>query len=659
MNAIARMNSPIAYRPEIDGLRAIAVLSVLMFHLDPRWAPGGFIGVDVFFVISGFLISSIIIRTHARGGFSFRDFYLRRIRRIAPAYFVVVLASLLAGSLLMLPSDLRQLAASAGWSAISLPNVYFWQHLDTSYFAADSRQFPLLHLWSLGVEEQFYLLWPMLLLAGLRWIPRKTLPWLMALLIAASFAYAQQQSLIDTAFAYYMLPTRAGELAIGGLLAVVPSVREAHRGGHPAHEILALLGLALIIGSIAMIDGTTRFPGWNALPGCIGVALIIVADSQRRCLMLAPLRSRLFVRIGLISYSLYLWHWPLLAFLRYLSIPLDPLELIAIASLVFALAFLSYWLVERNTRHLKASAPTQVLLLAIIPVVTIISSSMLIERQADHIVALRGLSNADLSKKRILAQTAPAYEFPYNCQLSVFDANVLERPQCVHGKPVDASPDILLWGDSHAAHYIGVLGTIADANQLRIRNASLSTCPPVWGRDSYGVGAYRASCTRFRNLIQESISPYHTVILGAQWSVHRRRSHFDQDLRKTLAALTSTGKQVILLAEVPRFPDYDRDCEVRQVGHQLVDCEAVATRRDNSNPPPENRFLQQLATEFPDVHVLDIHDLLCRRGDCSAYLDGNPVYFDSNHLSMEGSWQVGARLRNSHVPLPPPLQRHH
>lgn len=650
------MTSNHTYRPEIDGLRAIAVLAVLVFHLNPDWAPGGFVGVDVFFVISGFLITSIIVRTQAESRFSFADFYLRRIRRIAPAYFVVVLASLAAGCLLMLPADLKQLAASAGWSAVSLPNVYFWLHLDTGYFATDSNQFPLLHLWSLGVEEQFYLVWPLMLLAGLRWVPRQFQQGLLVLLIAASFTYAHQQALADPSFAYYMLPTRAGELALGGLLATLRPVRDATRSQHPLFEAVALLGLLLIIGSIALLDGNTRFPGWYALPACAGAALIILADSQRHCLLLAPLRSSLLVGIGLISYSLYLWHWPILAFLRYLSVPLHGWTMAGVIALIFVLASLSYWFVERSTRHLRISRFATVMLLAAVPIGIILGLSSLIDRQAERIASMRGQSSAALASKRIATQTAPAYEFKYNCQLPAFDGKVLERPQCVHGRPTTAAPDTLLWGDSHAAHYIGVIASIADANNFRVRNASLSTCPPVWGGDTYGTGVYQSSCTQFRELIQHNIGQYRTVILSSAWSSHLPRGNFRQDMRRTVAALTSSGKQVVLMAEAPAFPSYDRNCEMRQLGRRMVDCKATATRRDSPNPAPSTVFLQELAREYPHTYVLDIHDLLCQKGTCSAYLNGKPVYFDPAHLSMEGSWQVGARLVAKGTPLPPPLR---
>lgn len=649
------MHSTVSYRPEIDGLRAVAVLSVLLFHLDPRLAPGGFIGVDVFFVLSGFLITSIIIGKQLNGAFSFSDFYLRRVRRIAPTYFAVVLCTLLAGCLLMLPDDARELSKAALWSAFSLPNVHTWLYLDTGYFAADSRQIPLLHLWSLGVEEQFYLIWPLLLIFGIRWLGLKVLPWLLGLLLAASFSLAQQQTLVDPAFAYYMLPSRAGELAIGGLLAFLPSVRQPKHHDDRHAEAIALLGLTLILASLVLLDGNSRFPGWLALPACLGTALVIVADSRKRCLVLAPLRSRLMVGIGLISYSLYLWHWPVLALLRYLSVSFTAINMVLFTAVIFSLALLSYWMIERKTRHLTIARHWQVMVLLILPLVVVSSLAWFIQRHTEQIAQIRGHSAAALSEIQLLAQTAPAYEFTYNCQLSTFDATVLERPACVHGSTDNAPVDVLLWGDSHAAHHIGVVAALAQSSHFRVRNASLSTCPPVFGRQDYGNGIYQPHCTQFRELVAGNLGTYRTVILGANWSVHLQHPHFEQDFRNTLSTLTQAGKQVVLLAQVPGFPAYERQCEIRHSTDRQGNCQAAATRPDNSSADLSRPYLQSLANVYPGVYLLDIHDVICQAGVCSAYLDGKPVYFDSNHLSMEGSWQVGRRFLQSSPVLPPPL----
>ena len=648
------MSQSLAYRPEIDGLRAVAVMAVLLFHLDPAWLPGGFAGVDVFLVISGFLITSIIVRQQTAGHFRPADFYLHRIRRIAPVYFVVTAATLLAGCLLMLPLDLQELARSAGWSTLSLPNVYFWRHLDTGYFAADSRQQPLLHLWSLGVEEQFYLLWPLVLILCLRRVPAAWLPWLLLLPVAASFAHAQHQTRLSPSWAYYMLPARAGELGIGCLLALWPAVREGRRVGHRLlAEMLAVCGLILILCSLFLLGRGQSFPGWNALPACLGAALVIIADSHHRCSVLALLRSRPLVWIGLVSYSLYLWHWPVLAFLRYLSVPLDTLRLFAVAAGLLILAGLSHRWIETPARRLHWPPLRQVWLLWALPCLILLAAAWLIQRHPERVARTLPVNAIEAEQARLQSQTAPAYEFPDNCQQSTFDPAILSRPACVHGLPEGAPADILLWGDSHAAHYIGVLGSIARHNHLRIRNASLSTCPPVFStRTDYGTGTYQDGCTQFRALIEKSLAPYRTVVIGASWTAYRRHPHFETDFQRTLDQLEAAGKQVVLLAEVPRQPAYDRQCAIRQLHLQQVDCRAVATVPER----PSDDGLHDLLAQRPHLSVLDVRQQLCQEGVCSAWLDDQPVYFDTGHLSLPGSWQIGARLLSTKQPLPAPLQ---
>lgn len=651
------MTQHLHYRPEVDGLRAIAVIAVLLFHFDPRLAPGGFTGVDIFFVISGFLITSIIVKSHARGSFSFLDFYLRRIRRIAPAYLTVVLATLVAGCVLMQPEDLAHLGKSAFWSVLASPNIFFWLNLDTSYFAADSRQLPLLHLWSLGVEEQFYLLWPMLLVACLRFLSGRLLWACMAVAVISSFAYAHHVSVVDPAFSYYMLPTRAGELGIGAALALLPGAREPRKDSGGLYEIVALTGLGLMACSIFVLDGTTRFPGWNALPACLGAALVILADSRRRCLSLAPLRWKPVVAVGLISYSLYLWHWPILAFARYLAIQLDARTATALLGLIFAAAIFSYRFVERPARSFRAPGRRIALQLFFAPAVILLGLSTLLMTQAGRISQLAGKPGLEQAEQRLLARTAPAYEFAYNCQLEQFDPTVLERPQCLHGSVASEGADVLLWGDSHAAHYIGILASIVETNGLGMRNASLSTCPPVWSeRTDYGMQAYQPACTQFRALIEAGAAPYPVIAIGAQWSVHARNKSFWSDFEATLDALLADGKQVVLLAEVPTFPGYDRHCEVRNLRHDFVDCIASMTRPD-SGTVPANAHLQSLAGSRTGVEVFDIHDMVCRGSACSPHIDGKQVYFDPSHLSMEGSWDLGRRLAGSGIGIPVALTR--
>jgi peptidoglycan/LPS O-acetylase OafA/YrhL len=302
------------FRPDIEGLRAVAVLFVIANHLG--WLGGGFVGVDIFFVISGFLISRIIFTQLDQQAFSLLDFYRRRVQRIAPAMFVVVAATLATAYWVMLPRDSTDVARSSVFSVGSLANVYFWLYPKEGYFDADTRQLPLLHLWSLGVEEQFYLAWPLVLVAtGRAW---KSTAFLAGAALAAAVSFALGDLLFprDPSFVYYMMPTRAGELLVGALASAWVCGNRAPLT--PTMRSLAgVSGAAAIAGSLFLYNDATVFPGVRALlPTLVTAALILAGSQAGRGPATRLLASKPLVAIGLISYSVYVWHWPLMAFYR-------------------------------------------------------------------------------------------------------------------------------------------------------------------------------------------------------------------------------------------------------------------------------------------------------------------------------------------------------
>ncbi|NQV23341.1 MAG: acyltransferase [Rhodopirellula sp.] len=335
------------YRPEIDGLRAIAVVLVILYHAESGWCPGGYMGVDVFFVISGYLITSIIRKEVAAGRFSLLNFYERRARRILPA-FLVMLAIVLSVSLwIVLPSAFKGVGRSAAASALSVSNVLFWAEDD--YFAAASEEKPLLHTWSLGVEEQFYVLLPLLVLvAGAG--RRCTL--VMAICGAASFALSAWQVRFAPTAAFFLLPSRAWELLLGSLLTAVPVPNASAR----IRNIVAFCGFGAIVWGSWAYSVETIFPGDSAFIPCVGAAAIIFGSPQGLVSKLLSCRPIVFA--GRISYSLYLWHWPILVLARQWNIvPLDTFQTLACITASFVVAILSWKYVEQpfRSRHLLAS----------------------------------------------------------------------------------------------------------------------------------------------------------------------------------------------------------------------------------------------------------------------------------------------------------------
>lgn len=509
------------YRPDIDGLRAIAVLSVVIYHIHAAWVPGGYTGVDIFFVISGYLITRNIWGEMTGGGFSFANFYVRRIRRIAPAFLVMTIISTIAGSLLLLPGDLLDLAQSALWGgAFSLSNVYFWRYLDASYFAESSDQVPLLHTWSLGVEEQFYLIWPALLLSATFFARRRPVALFIALVLGvSSFICAELTNVTAQKFSYYMLPARGGELMIGALLALLSgfnTIQIQRKWIASLSEATALTGFVLVAYALFGLSDASRFPGVNALFPSLGATFLILAGGMGARLSRSLLSLRPMVFVGLISYSLYLWHWPVLAFLRYFYGEVEGGRIVAALGVMVALAVLSYQYIELPARNWRIRRSKQVALLYVLPSFALCLIAAVIWRSGGlkNIIEASGAYSDGLAK--VERYTAPAYKFPYNCQLSAYDAKILNNPRCIlPNASGQGEPGILLWGDSEAAHYIGVIGTVAEHEGFRFRNATLSSCPPIFGGD-YGNGIYKAGCSLFRPYIEQAIQGgrYRVVVIS-------------------------------------------------------------------------------------------------------------------------------------------------
>jgi peptidoglycan/LPS O-acetylase OafA/YrhL len=643
------------YRADIDGLRAVAVLSVVVHHLNATWAPGGYVGVDIFFVISGFLITRNIWGELEAGRFSLRDFYLRRIRRIAPASMLVTAATLCAGALLLQPNDLVRLAQSALWSAFSAANIYFWHYLDTSYFARASAEEPLLHLWSLGVEEQFYLVWPTLLLLLTR-IKRVT-SWAAfsaAAICLGSFALAEWTNVSAQKFAYYMLPPRAGELMVGALLAFSaasrPTPAVAPGRAEWLWEAVASCGFTLIAGSLYWLDSSARFPGINAAYPCLGAALVMMSGQHGARLTHTLLTARPVVYIGLISYSLYLWHWPILAFIRYFYGGVD-LRWSGMAFVaMLALSAVSYRFVEQPTRHIHMPARKQLLWLLVAPLSLIAVAATALLRSD----GLKSIIEASPDHKAVAAlldrQTRPANGHVYPCMDSSRKASVsLTDPRCVlgakaGGKPL--APKVLLWGDSNAAHYIGALQTIAERDGFAFRYISTSTCAPLFGKGEFSTAKQRKRCDDNRTTVQRYLSgtEFNTVVLAAQWSVHQKKPQFKQVLNSTVRALEGGGRRVVVLGQVPGFNDYIKDCRLRWSRIAQHDrCEQRASIPDGGDLEI-NASLARQATLDGALDFVGVRDVLCKDGRCSPYLDHAPVYFNKTHLSAEGSAAIGRKV---------------
>lgn len=464
-------NKSLSYRPDIDGLRALAVLAVVIFHINKGWLPGGFVGVDIFFVISGFLITGILKREQDKSIFSFANFYMRRIRRILPAALTTILITLIVGIFVLLPSDLKELGKSSLASVFSVANIYFWLFLDTGYFADSSETVPLLHMWSLGVEEQFYLIWPAIMLLTYKFGGRRLLIFVAAALAIVSFVIGEHFILTDQSFAYYMLPSRAGELLFGAILfLVIESVRR--RPPRWAAECIGLIGLLLIVWSLVFLSEVEGFPGFRSVIPTLGAGLIIASGSFGGGVVTRLLSVRAAVAIGLVSFSLYLWHWPVMAFYRYLyGQHIDVSQFLACAAAIFALAIISYHLIEKpfrssdKNRQLKnLYTPTSAVTVSVIAILLIINGGFMSANQENAFTA---------QEKKLRLFTSGAFAFKYNCQYNFFKDVRFDDDRCILGN-ANAVPDMIMIGDSHSAHYTGYMKEIAS-----VRSAPFTTrqCP--------------------------------------------------------------------------------------------------------------------------------------------------------------------------------------
>lgn len=515
------------YRPDIDGLRAVAVLAILWFHSGLPGMPGGYTGVDVFFVISGYLITSIIRRDSAEGIFSFASFYERRFRRIAPALLTVTATTMAVGYVLLLPDELDRLSKSATAAVSMVPNIYFW--LTLNYFAPPHWIAPLLHSWSLGVEEQFYLLFPAtLILAGRFWKMRPAI----ALLAVGSLALCMLSTPTMPAASFYLLPTRGWELMVGAFLAVGIGVPECFR------EAGAITGVALILAACLLLSADDLFPGWRALLPAIGAALVIAGGTKStvaRALSFGPC-----VYIGRVSYSLYLWHWPIFVFMRHWRTEqaLPPLWALGGMCLALVLAAASYHWIEQPAR--RRSVPFRTVL------ISCLGGAAAILAAAGAAIAGGGLPARFAKEVNDLAAQRTAYAPLARACLQVGIEKSIRY--CRFGPA--GPPEILLWGDSHAAAISEAVGIAIDRPGLLIATGG---CEPmlhaVTGLTESDCAATNAAVLR----LAVADRRMRIVVLSGYWTWAEREGGMAMwaSVQRMIDRLNAAGKTVILVAGVP------------------------------------------------------------------------------------------------------------
>jgi len=595
---------------QIQGLRAFAALLVTLFHA--KWISGGFIGVDIFYVISGFLITGLLLREIERSGkIDFKNFYARRFKRLLPtSFFVLVLTALV--SWIVIPGTMR---ASLGKDIIAaslyISNYLFaWWQAD--YQNLDATPSPVIHYWSLAVEEQFYLIWPLLILIffmiAQRLHSKKALTYLVAATTFLSFTLSIYQTETSPIWAFYSLPTRAWELGLGALLVLIPPLQ--------SRKLVGLVGFTFLIFSSFFFNETTAFPGLNAILPVLGTVLLIATINSWPPFMNDLANSRVSQWLGEISYPLYLWHWPLLVIpSTYLARPLENYERVIAIVATIILADLTHRFVEEPFRHIKISSEIIFKRAAIATTCTVLLGSVIVFTSSDKI-DVSGINGA-VSLSQIKARPL-VYDDGCHANYSQTTSSL-----CEYGD-LSSTKSIVLYGDSHAAQWFPALVEIASRSGYKLISLTKSACPAVETIRS-DQGAFKMSrCSQWRKNSLERIrklNPDALIMSGFQYfappaSVINRDQWWNEGQRKLLKNVNGKSANLIYITDTP---------------HPLRDIPACLSNYSISKCNTTTRSLNLSISGFK---VIDPNPWLCSRS-CPAVKDGVVAYRDASHISVD------------------------
>ena len=613
------------YRPEIDGLRAIAVVSVVIFHAFPDLFPGGFLGVDVFFVISGYLVTGTILRDAKGNHFDIRAFYVRRIKRILPALIATLWGVLVSGWLFLRFSDFNLLSKHVLAGATFSSN--FLLQSESGYFDKSSELKPLLHLWSLAIEEQFYFVFPLFLALCLRLLKSlKTIQFVLIAIMLASFLYSFQQYFIDSANSFFSPLSRIWELLAGSVFAILSRNQKANTGKRPEKVTkITLLGIGMILCSMLSIKMRLGPQIIQTVISLMGACLIISLRSNSNT---GFLTNRVFVFIGKMSFSLYLIHWPLLSFARVLNGQATSVttRLICIG-LATLLSIGSYFMIEKPFRNSNSRTP----LVMSISLVMLFTAGVSAFIYLDKVLPYESSSKeesfvyGDLDHRQFHGYISKNY---YPCT----PRSILEKSlswdgfvRCNQSK-AELPIDTLLLGDSHAEHlFVGIAESLPNRNVgYYIRNSSLSL-----------------DNSEFSHILEEVVTSksISTVIISERWE---QRGVDVLAIGRVIETLQIAGKQVFITDGVPSFSFDPQLCKYDGV------CSESRVKFDEqySNYQPG---LIELTRMFPSVGLIKTTNFFCDSSTCSMKNGSDLLYRDNNHLNINGSRFVGRQILNSGV----------
>ncbi len=677
----ANVKTSAAYRPDIDGLRAVAILGVVAYHVGLPVVSGGFTGVDVFFVISGFLITQLLARQIAKTGrLSLAEFYARRMRRLLPALAVVILATLLVGAFLVPPTGERNQLAQSALSALGFFANQFFLANTFGYFDGPSELKPLLHLWSLSVEEQFYIVWPLALIAVTRLTsPERRVRWFRITIVAItvlSFALSVRLVRTNMSAAFFISPARAWELGIGALLSLwTPQPRRWSRAvGHAA----SWAGAALIGAAYMLIEPSTGFPGMAALLPVLGSALLIYGNSlDASSIPARVLTTKPMVWIGVLSYAWYLWHWPLIAFARiHRMMAPDVIMDSGCVVLALVLAALTLRFVENPVRYgpmLQGKSNGTV----------IRAGAMAIGSLAVAALGLLAWDSYGLKTPadRLAIEVAhdrpaPAYE---QCLFDRYKPlRQVSVDQCRFGDPKQPI-SLALWGDSHAMAWAPMLGALQTKGAPAFKLYSLASCQPLLARmndnsghdfcDQYNrqtideivrlkpqgltgvVLAGRWVVVRHRSISRYDVAPEHPGLRDYIRQIRARRNPsnaaatdvLESGLESTIDRLTKAGLRVLILIDPPETEQPIPACVF--VHFPAVDNCGISRDKDDAYTLDVRSTISSISERFPSSRAIDPTDNFCGPKDCLPFFEDRPTLFDDDHISTSVAEKFASRLR--------------
>jgi|TARA_B110000211_G_scaffold172706_1_gene195019 peptidoglycan/LPS O-acetylase OafA/YrhL len=643
------------FRADINGLRAIAVLLVIFNHASISFFKGGFIGVDVFFIISGFLITTMITKALSNGEFSFASFYASRARRLLPAFHLVCLASLLISYFFLLSTDFSNTIVKMISGLFFVKNFSLMLGVNNYFDSVVTAEF-FVHIWSLSVEEQFYLLWPLLLLLSFK----LKIKYVLTIFVCVILSLIYSQSLVehDAKNAYYLVLSRVFQFGIGALVVFIPPLKSKK-----INAFISYGGMFILLGSLWVIDKDTLYPGLYALLPSLGTALVIYAGVVMTPTFNKVLGNSVFNYTGLISYSLYLWHWPVFVLIKYLHYEMT-FYVIAIALIAtYSLATLSYYLIEQPLRHRKISNQAVFFQYFFIPTGVLLCSILFVDK---------GSLQGDIAKEH--------YQLLNDKEIGCFSLQpTTELPDLTRCTTDPTKPaDTLIWGDSHAAYMANFIKELKLEGSSNIVHITHAACPPViepfFVYDKGQKARKDKSCVvrneQVMNYIKKQNFKY--IYLVARWplyingnvkenwrdlnifmledlqeqalNIDNNKAVFAKKFTQTIEQLLALNITPIIVQNAPgNFKDPSRCHQINNLAFaNQRNCDQKADYIIDKNNDV-NALFTALDKSYDLLKFIPVQYLLCDKDICSTTVDNKPVYYDDDHASQAGAMYLGQK----------------